>query len=114
MHTCAIKYPYASFYILGVFDGAMSYLNPISKSKAGLQALQELDQAIRKYHPEWNKDEIYLRGFDLGDAIDDLIIKPKIVSEYEKFRLMKKVLRRTGHHYSLIKYTHMIGKMFKP
>ena len=114
MNSCMTKYPFASAYILGVYDAVPEMLSLVNDSNALLEAkLKQLEAKIREHHPNWRRIEMFCHGTDLKEAVHDLILKHgSKLSEKQKHLAMKRVVNRTKHHYSLISLSHQIGKEF--
>ena len=75
MHTPTLirNFPYASAYILGVFDGDVTMLRYIYHIEGCVEMFRTLNRAIKRYHPDWIIDEVYWRGVDLAEGIVDEI-----------------------------------------
>lgn len=91
------KYPFASAYVLGMFDIYPSDLNRL----VGIEKyLYELELILFRDHPNWSLDEIYYRGMDMGDGIYD--IGKRSLTEQDRKKSMKWLQQRLGHSKSIV------------
>lgn len=107
---CIEKFPLASGYILGVYDAVPKMLATVYSTKTGRQDLVQLENAIKKYHPDWTRETMFLHGLDLKEAVQDQIIKFGKLNEDQKRKAMKRVMMRTKHNIAIIQLVHKIGK----
>ena len=108
-------YPLASGYILGVYTVGIDFLDFIGEDKDARKLMMQLNRAIRKYHPDWNRDGVYLHGVDLSETFTDVLadaVYDETISDDQKMELLHLMKKKSKHHHSLILLAHAIGTQF--
>jgi hypothetical protein len=111
--TLLRNYPFASAYILGVYNGGMELLDYVYHKEESLDMFRTLNREIKKQHPGWVIDEVYWRGVDLAEGLLDKIINSEPpMTPTETHHALKNVVRNLNHHPRLVILAHAIGTKF--
>ena len=107
--TIMRRYPHASAYILGVYGASPKMLFFIAHLDGCDEIFKQLQIAIRKHHPKWNLDEIYYRGVDLAEVIEDADTTGDGSSE---MLVMRNIVNVVKHSPRLVVLAHAVGKKY--
>ena len=108
-------YPFATAYILGAYDLDVKDIFMLSSITNIEKIFDNIESSIKFHHKDWVLDEVYYRGFDFAEALEDSYVEVKLEENdiYDVSSAVEKyIIKQTKHNMTIVMSTYNLGKKY--